>query len=782
MASKFKNPLKFFSAADAKTRVFIVIAGAVGLGLLGFLIFRYLGGGGAATVGPSRVASAPGSLQSVPGSQMTPEFYRAVMQANTQAAQQAQITGGSAVPTLINVPTQPGAAPECTVICPSDDNANVADDINNLVKQGKLSQADANRLLELAKNNVPIDEYAAALDELVRQGKLTPAEARALLDKYKKQHANALKNESAQFMDALVKAGKVPVDVANQLLELQKRGLTPAEYAAELQRLVREGKISPETAAQLLAQYTQQQMREQAKQGAFALRQMAKAGEITPDVANQLAALQARNIPLDQYSAELDRLVREGKLTPAAAAKLLDQYRRQRSGLGPSATMEGFIGQHQAEEDALTASFVKNNKLSPADGQILVELEKRVIDPNECKVVLDKFLAENKLTPPDAKLKLTSCQKLALMRAEAKKLSDMQANNASLDDYTNELKRAVAAGLLTPEQAAALLEQYRAVVTPIVPPAGALGPETALPGTEGFAAMQARLATETPTPPTGPPTPTFVAPPPPVVAVEDTAEAAQRRQQRIEAMQAAMSGQAQSLIAAWQPPVMQHREGTPDTSKTKKESETGAAGTSTTSTTTTKPKVATNVLVKAGTVAFATLDTAVNSDYPDTPVMATIISGPLKGARLLGKLSLAQGKDRVSLNFNLMNRDEWTTAKSVNAFAIDPDTARTVMASSVDYHYLKRFGAIMATSFLQGYSTAITNEGNSTTGIFGTSTTRPALSPGNKIAVGLGQIGTTLGGMVANYINTPATVRVNPGVGLGILFMADVTDEEKTTV
>ena len=32
--------------------------------------------------------------------QMTPEFYQAVVQANTQAARQAQISGGSAVPTI----------------------------------------------------------------------------------------------------------------------------------------------------------------------------------------------------------------------------------------------------------------------------------------------------------------------------------------------------------------------------------------------------------------------------------------------------------------------------------------------------------------------------------------------------------------------------------------------------------------------------------------------------------------------------------------------------------
>ena len=155
--------------------------------------------------------------------------------------------------------------------------------------------------------------------------------------------------------------------------------------------------------------------------------------------------------------------------------------------------------------------------------------------------------------------------------------------------------------------------------------------------------------------------------------------------------------------------------------------------------------------------------------------MVTIVQGPFKGATLLGKLALAKGQDKVSLTFNLMNRDDWAKGKSVTAFAIDPDTARTVMASDVDYHYMKRYGALFASSFLTGYASGVQNAGNSTTGIFGTSVTRPQLSFGNNVAVALGQVGTTFTSAVQNNINTPTTVKVNAGVGLGILFMADVT-------
>src|SRR5690349_10006701 len=127
-----------FSTLDSKSRIFLLFFVVIALGFLIYVGTRFFGGGTKAT-GASSVANAPSELQSVPGSQLSQEYYRALMQANTQAAQQAKITGGSAVPTLVNVP---GQQSDCTVLCPGDEAVNVADDINNLVRAGKLSQDD----------------------------------------------------------------------------------------------------------------------------------------------------------------------------------------------------------------------------------------------------------------------------------------------------------------------------------------------------------------------------------------------------------------------------------------------------------------------------------------------------------------------------------------------------------------------------------------------------------------------------------------------------------------
>src|SRR3990167_7743402 len=329
MAFKLPNiKFNFFSHLDARSRIFFLLAAVVGIGFFVYLGLRFFTGA-TDTTGPSRVASAPGGLQSVPGGQLTPEYYRALAQANVQAAQQAQISGGSAVPTLVNIPgqqPQPLAAAgigQCNIICP-EESSNVKYDLDDWVKQGKISPDLANQLQQEANQNVPVEQYAAMLDQLVKSGKLTPDEARALLARYRAQHANALLQQSASVMDSLIKAGQLPLSVANQLLAAQKEGMTAAQYSNELSRLVAEGKISPQVAQQLLAQYTQQRVQEMAKQGDVQLQQMAKQGQITAEVEKTLADLQKQNLPVTQYAAELQKLVAEGKLTPAVAAKLLD--------------------------------------------------------------------------------------------------------------------------------------------------------------------------------------------------------------------------------------------------------------------------------------------------------------------------------------------------------------------------------------------------------------------------------------------------------------------------
>jgi len=762
MAFDFSK-LNFFSRLGARSRIFVLVGTVIGVIFLVYLGTQFLTGG-EDTTGPSRVAGAPQGLQSVPGGQLTPEYYRALQQANIQAAQQAQITGGSAVPTLVNIgqPAAPTGAP--CVIC-TDESANVKYNLEDWVRQGKVTPEVASALQQLADKNVSVDEYADALDRLVKEGKLTPEQARILLDQYKKQHANALLKDSAKTMDDLIKSGDLPLDVANQLLTAQKNNVSPAEYAAQLQELVRQGKISPAVAQRLLAQYTQQRAKDIVMKSITSLRRMARSGEITPEVETALIDLENRMVPVDTYSTTLQQFISAGKLTPAAANKILDEYKGQKTAIGPTASVSQMLQQAEAAAYGEINDLMKAGQMSPEVGAQLTDLIRRNIPFEEYQSIVNQLVEQKKITPEIGQLKIADYRAVKGLREMEQRLGALQGNNASLASYADELKRAVQAGILTPAQAAQLMQEYAAMTAQ---------PTAPVTGTGDFAQLQQRAQAGLPITGTVTGEGEFAA-----AEAQAQLAMAQDRQARIQELMSAMTGQAQQLVSSWQPFIMEHKEGIPPDDKAKTAAAAAGVKPETDAATAGPGGPTAPVLIKAGTILFAVLDTTANSDYPDSPVMATVVDGKYKGAKLLGKLVTTKGvsgqMDRISLNFTLMNVEEWPASKPITAYAIDPDTARTVMASQVDYHYLQRFGAIMATSFVQGYANAILNEGTATTGIFGTTTQNPQLSPGNKLAVGLGQIGQTLGTVTQNYVNIPPTVKVDSGVGLGILFMTDIT-------
>lgn len=752
--------LNFFNRLDARARVLVLLGAVVAFILIIYLAVRYFSGG--ATTGASKVAAPPQGLQSVPGATQTPEYAKAVEQANVQRSQQAQMTGTSAAPTQIYYG---GQVSGCTV-CP-DQTANVKYNLDEWSRQGKITPDVATALQQLADANVPVNAYAAELDRLVKAGKLTPEQARALLEAYKKQHANALLAESAKVMDGMIKNGQLPLDGANALLTSQKIEVKPSDYADQLQQLVREGKISPAIAQQLLAQYAQQRAREIIAQSIATLRQMVSAGELLRDVEKELEELERSMVPFDAFSAAIQKHIQAGRLTPVIARNILAEYNAQKTAIGPTGTLSQIL---QAAEKAAydeINNLVKNGQMSQEVGSQLIDMIQRNVPLKDYEAFITQLVQQKKMTPQIAQLKLSDYQKVKNLRDLAERLRNLQANNASPAAYADELKRAVQRGILSPEDAAALMREYQALMGPAPTP-------TPAAGTPEFARLQQQVAAGAPA--AAVPAAEFA-----VAQTQAQVESAADRQARLQALMAAMSGQAQQLVAAWQPPTMAHTVGSPES---KKHGEKGAPSEGSEKGTTEKGKqrqtgIEMAPIIKAGSILFAVLDTAVNSDYPDTPVLATIVAGEFKGAKLLGKLQTTKGVsgqlDRVTLNFIMMNMDAWPKSKSVTAYAIDPDTARTVLASSVNYHYLKKYGAMIATSFLQGYSTAITNAGTSTTGIFGTSTTHPELNPTSKIMVGLGQVGQNLGQVTQNWTNIPPTVKVDSGVGLGILFMQDIT-------
>ncbi len=179
--------------------------------------------------------------------------------------------------------------------------------------------------------------------------------------------------------------------------------------------------------------------------------------------------------------------------------------------------------------------------------------------------------------------------------------------------------------------------------------------------------------------------------------------------------------------------------------------------------------------IKAGSVLFGVLDTSVNSDEPGA-LLATVVSGKYTGAKMVGNFTHQAQQESVLINFTQMSIPKYAKSITVQAVAIDPDTARTALASDVDKHYLLRYGMLFASSFISGYGKAIASQGTTTTSPLtgATTSTTPPLSNKQIFEEALGEFGTQLGQATRPYFNTPYTVTVDQGTAVGILFLSDV--------
>jgi len=241
-------------------------------------------------------------------------------------------------------------------------------------------------------------------------------------------------------------------------------------------------------------------------------------------------------------------------------------------------------------------------------------------------------------------------------------------------------------------------------------------------------------------------------------------QVSQQQAEQIKAqMQSAIASQANQLLASWVSPMQQYVEGSANKEAIAR---AGANGNGSATAAAGPPAV------KAGTIMYGVLSTAVNSDEPG-PILATIVDGRFKGGKLIGTLTY-QGQ-KVLLSFNTLNLPNVSKTIAVSVVAIDPNTARTAFSSYTDNHYLMRYGSLFAASFLQGYGQAYQTSGQTViTNGLQTQTANPNLGPTGKFYVALGNVGQRFSSVLEGVFNTPPTVYVNSGSAMGMLFLADV--------
>lgn len=176
--------------------------------------------------------------------------------------------------------------------------------------------------------------------------------------------------------------------------------------------------------------------------------------------------------------------------------------------------------------------------------------------------------------------------------------------------------------------------------------------------------------------------------------------------------------------------------------------------------------------IKIGTIFYAVVDTALNSQHPG-PAMATVLSGKYTGAHMLGGFSDVH--NRLVVKFTTFV-PKTGAPFAISGYAVNPNTSATAVATNVNHHYLSRWGGLVAASFLQGFGQAVANSGATTMSTVGTGgatslTYRPTYSLSAETWQALGQVGQTAGQVMQQNFNEPATVRVAVGTNIGILIV-----------
>ncbi|HCU05463.1 MAG: hypothetical protein A2X77_01315 [Gammaproteobacteria bacterium GWE2_42_36] len=641
--------------------------------------------------------------------------------------------------------------------------ATANDVIDQLLASGSIQKPIADQLKQLSSGDLSPEGYAAALNALVNQSKITPDQAAQLLNAYRSQKSPSnvtVPTASPSLSAAPDMSVMMPPHVLTAQM-VEKEGMTPAvadslnaladqkptleDYAKNIQQLVTSGKITAGQAKRLIGSYSHAQGIDQTRAADVLAQQMLAAGDISAQTADSLKQLTSDKPDSAAYAEQVKQLMKQGQLTPNQALDLVNAYRKAQ-GLPSIPSTHSLIDQLASTGSISSAVASQLHQLTdthPSVDAYQNQLNKWVQSGNLTQPQADQlsasYRAQQALIPaPKTSDLIDQLQQDNKINANVgKQLKALTSQGLPPREYADKLNALVQSGQITADQAKMLLDAYQKEMSP-AETKGSIVAQQLSPAENAGVTQQAQ----------------------PPVDLSDP-----NTQKAVADLQSAIQNQAQSLLTGWRP-VVQTTVVAPASQDADGGAMSGGASSS--------QMAGAFPYVKAGTIMFAVLNTGVSSDRPG-PIMATIVSGKLKGAKMLGSLTQTPDGQRVMLNFNMLMKDNWPKNATISAVAINPDTASTALASHVDNHYLIRWGSLFAGNFLQGYASAINQSGTTTINNNQTTTTaKPSYSPTDKFLVGLGQVGQQISTVSGQWFNMKPTVTVDAGVGLGILFMQDV--------
>lgn len=185
------------------------------------------------------------------------------------------------------------------------------------------------------------------------------------------------------------------------------------------------------------------------------------------------------------------------------------------------------------------------------------------------------------------------------------------------------------------------------------------------------------------------------------------------------------------------------------------------------------------VVIPAGKIVYGQMLLEANSYVPSV-VLAQMVSGPLKGWKLLGEFTMEDEIEMLTVKFKIAVNEEGEQYK-INAIMLDPDTGLAAKASEVNHRYLRRIILPAAAKFVTGFADAMAESGRTSISVSGTSGNvveeEEEPSKEQEVATGVADAAQDIGEILDEMGDVPIQVILAAGTPIGIFFTDNVVEE-----
>ncbi|PCJ02001.1 MAG: hypothetical protein COB14_03040 [Alphaproteobacteria bacterium] len=183
------------------------------------------------------------------------------------------------------------------------------------------------------------------------------------------------------------------------------------------------------------------------------------------------------------------------------------------------------------------------------------------------------------------------------------------------------------------------------------------------------------------------------------------------------------------------------------------------------------------VIIPAGKIVYGQMLLQANSDV-DAVVLAQMVSGPLKGWKLLGEFQLEDDLGKLVVTFDVAVNEDGEQ-HDVDAILLDPDNGLAAMRSDINHRYFKRIIFPAAAAFVESFAEAIA-EPETTVVVTGDSVVEDTEEKDDEqeLAFGVSEAASKITEILDEMGDVPIQVVIAAGTPIGIFFVENVVEEE----